>query len=562
MSITQTYGAAAIAALTLLAAGCSATAFIEPVDGIGPHQVSEWPIINGSAPDSPEHDATVSLHQLTNGGSQVYISPFCSGTLISSEVILTAAHCLDTAKGGKNFKTMAPGALAIYLGDDPAADILDHLYLVTETLIHPGYDRQALEDDIALVRLAAFPTEAAPIPYLPPAEGFTTNDIGSTVNFAGFGDDENGNSGIKLQVDGTLGGLGCSVPGCFDAGVPATQVSYNQYNSGPCFGDSGGPMFVYRGSGTYVGALTSYGDNTCSVYGVSTRADAFAGWIDAFIGLPNVDPTADAGGPYSGNAGLAATLDGSNSFDSDGSIVDYAWDFGDGTTGSGASPSHTWGFEGTYTITLTVTDDEGATDVDSTSIAVGPALPNQAPTADAGGPYSAIEGNAAILNGSSSSDSDGSIVDYAWDFGDGSTGSGSTTSHTWAAAGTYTITLTVTDDDGATDVDSTSITVTAQPACDATGTLSGSNRNDYVNVGAQATGTNLTGDLSWTGGGNVDLYLQRLKSNGRWSSVASSDNGGTAPESISYTVPSSYGGVDFRWRLRRRAGTADYCLAL
>jgi PKD repeat protein len=64
------------------------------------------------------------------------------------------------------------------------------------------------------------------------------------------------------------------------------------------------------------------------------------------------------------------------------------------------------------------------------------------------------------FDGSGSSDSDGVITDYAWDFGDGQNGSGAAASHTYAAAGTYTAVLTVTDDDGATDTDSVTILVT------------------------------------------------------------------------------------------------------
>ncbi|HUP19042.1 MAG TPA: PKD domain-containing protein, partial [Gemmatimonadota bacterium] len=58
-----------------------------------------------------------------------------------------------------------------------------------------------------------------------------------------------------------------------------------------------------------------------------------------------------------------------------------------------------------------------------------------------------------------SSDSDGTVVSWAWNFGDSNTASGSTVSHTYAASGTYTVTLTVTDDDGATDSDSQSVSV-------------------------------------------------------------------------------------------------------
>jgi PKD repeat protein len=70
---------------------------------------------------------------------------------------------------------------------------------------------------------------------------------------------------------------------------------------------------------------------------------------------------------------------------------------------------------------------------------------NNAPTADANGPYSGTIGNPVAFDGTGSSDPDGDALTYAWDFGDASTGSGATTSHTYAAAGVYTVTLTVSD---------------------------------------------------------------------------------------------------------------------
>jgi len=251
-------------------------------------------IINGSAPDAAEHDAVVGLHQLTS--SSVYVLPFCTGTLITDDVVLTAAHCLDTARGGGSFRTMRPSDLAIYVGDDPQADIVDHLYAVSETLIHPSYNRRALTNDIALVRLSTPVTEAVtPVANLPALDGFSSSSVGETLNFAGFGETETGDSGVKLQVDGTLGGLGCSVSGCPGSGDSSTQISYSQSFStgGPCFGDSGGPAFVDRGGAAYVGGITSYGDSSCSVYGVSTRVDAYEGWIADFLGT--VDTGGDGG---------------------------------------------------------------------------------------------------------------------------------------------------------------------------------------------------------------------------------------------------------------------------
>jgi PKD repeat protein len=77
---------------------------------------------------------------------------------------------------------------------------------------------------------------------------------------------------------------------------------------------------------------------------------------------PNVLPVAIASAtPNSGYAPLVVTLSGANSYDSDGSIASYAWNFGDGTTGAGASVQHTYTGVGNYTATLTVTDNRGGT---------------------------------------------------------------------------------------------------------------------------------------------------------------------------------------------------------
>ncbi len=89
-----------------------------------------------------------------------------------------------------------------------------------------------------------------------------------------------------------------------------------------------------------------------------------------------------------------------------------------------------------------------------------PVTPNAAPTASfTATPTSGSSPLLVNFDGTGSTDSDGSIVSYAWDFGDGSSGTGSTTSHTYAP-GTFTATLTVTDDDGDSHSTSTTITVT------------------------------------------------------------------------------------------------------
>ena len=86
---------------------------------------------------------------------------------------------------------------------------------------------------------------------------------------------------------------------------------------------------------------------------------------------PNQPPIASfAANPTSGDAPLTVSFDASLSSDADGTIVSWDWSFGDGSTGAGASPSHVYTSEGSFTATLTVTDDDGATDAMTTSIAV------------------------------------------------------------------------------------------------------------------------------------------------------------------------------------------------
>ena len=72
-----------------------------------------------------------------------------------------------------------------------------------------------------------------------------------------------------------------------------------------------------------------------------------------------------------GCTGLTCSFDSAGSSDSDGALAGYAWDFGDGTSGSGGGPSHTYASAGSYTVQLTVTDDDGATGSASRNVVSG-----------------------------------------------------------------------------------------------------------------------------------------------------------------------------------------------
>ena len=136
-------------------------------------------------------------------------------------------------------------------------------------------------------------------------------------------------------------------------------------------------------------------------------------------------------------------------------ITSRAWTFGDGGTGTGTNPEHTYAASGTYDVTLTVTSSKGKTA--SVTHPVQVTRINQEPTAAFAFSCDQLE---CSFDGSSSEDPDGDVSDYAWDFGDGNTGSGSTVDHTYASAGSRTVKLTVTDNDGGTDTKSHEVATT------------------------------------------------------------------------------------------------------
>ncbi len=171
--------------------------------------------------------------------------------------------------------------------------------------------------------------------------------------------------------------------------------------------------------------------------------------------VPNQDPVAViAADTLQGEAPLPVRFDGGNSSDPDGSLIDYAWDFGDGDTGSGIVISHSYSFPGTYTVTLTVTDSDGATASIDQQVVVTEAVvavSNEPPVAMITvNQTSGLVPLVIYFDGSDSTDLEGAIVSYAWDFGDGETGSGLNVEHTYWVSGKYTAVLTVTDDQGAT----------------------------------------------------------------------------------------------------------------
>ncbi len=155
------------------------------------------------------------------------------------------------------------------------------------------------------------------------------------------------------------------------------------------------------------------------------------------------------------------TFDAAASFDPDGSIVEYHWDWGDGTSPTIAgsrTATHTFAAAGSYTVVLTVRDGDNQTGTASVTIVVG-----DGPVADfTFSPSAPTIDEEVTFDAGASFDPGGSIVEYRWDWGDGTSptiGASRKATHTFTAAGSYTVVLTVRDGDDQTDTASVTITV-------------------------------------------------------------------------------------------------------
>jgi PKD repeat protein len=209
---------------------------------------------------------------------------------------------------------------------------------------------------------------------------------------------------------------------------------------------------------------------------------------------PNIAPTASF---TAGATDLSVAFDASASNDPDGTIVSSMWDFGDGTTGTGSTITHPYAEGGTYTVSLLVTDNRGGTATTTREVTV--TAPNAAPTAS----FTATANNlAASFDASASTDPDGTIASYAWNFGDGQNATGATTTHTYGSAGNYLVTLTVTDNRGGTATTTRIVeaTVPANENPNASFTASGSGLTVNVNGSASTDADGTIASYAWNFG--------------------------------------------------------------
>ena len=186
--------------------------------------------------------------------------------------------------------------------------------------------------------------------------------------------------------------------------------------------------------------------------------------VEAAVESNTQPPIGAISGPASIAEGDSATFNASGSLDPNGTVVSYAWDFGDGAIGSGVSATHTYAQDGTFTVRLTVTDNDGLTDTATFAITVTNVAPTVGAVADA-----TVNVGVAYTASGTFADPGADSWTATVDWGDGtapSTASLATRSfsltHTYAAAGAFTVTVTIADDD--TSSSDAHTVIVAQPA--------------------------------------------------------------------------------------------------
>jgi V8-like Glu-specific endopeptidase len=222
-------------------------------------------IIGGTQTTTAQYPSVVGL---VIGGNNL-----CTGTLITPEWVLTAAHCVD------------PAVLKLGSQDEVTSSVEVHFHTVdvindpnpakmvraSATFKDPMFDQMHLgSHDIGMIQLATPVTDVMPSPI-----NLSANmaPVGTTVTIVGYGSTAQGAQGtvgVEFELKNRTS-VGC---GSLGIGSDTNLLCFSQTdNKGTCQGDSGGPSFASIYGKSVLVAVTSFGDQQCASYGANTRVD-------------------------------------------------------------------------------------------------------------------------------------------------------------------------------------------------------------------------------------------------------------------------------------------------
>ena len=299
------------------------------------------------------------------------------------------------------------------------------------------------------------------------------------------------NSSVAITVSPTLGATAGASPTSGQApltvnltatptGGKAPYTYSWDFGDGSALSTSQNPAHVYASAGTFTAKVT-----VTDAFGSKVTASAPAVTVTI---APLV--VSAAGQPTSGDAPVAVTF--STSATGGTAPLTFTWTFGDGTTGTGTGPRHTYGAAGTYVATLTVTDATAQSRTAQVTVVVSPALS----VGVSASPLVVDQGGSISFTATPS----GGLAPYgySWNFGDGSAASTSQNpSHAYTSASQFTAVLTLTDANGVKATANVLVTVHSLPTVSAAASPSAGDAPVTVNLSASPSGGTTPYSYSW-----------------------------------------------------------------
>lgn len=245
------------------------------------------------------HPAVASLDLKIEGAAGIVSgTTSCTGTLISSTVIVSAAHCVKPRDPSWGPLTVVSGTA--YFGSDAKTAAVAERKTIKSWHAHPSYAGNVAEDpyDIGVFVLAE-PSSISPMAWN--RQALAASDVGQAVTSVGFGRTSGGAAdsvGVKRVVTTSLVALRSN----------GKQLDYGAAGATTCQGDSGGPELMSRGDVETVVGVTSFGPNPCeSGAATAVRTDAFASFLDQYLGSGGGSGGGGTGGGTGGGGGSGAS---------------------------------------------------------------------------------------------------------------------------------------------------------------------------------------------------------------------------------------------------------------